>query len=131
QGKQLVEYTTDGTGFVDPSDGSTPGFGIMSVELIPPGLANLPDNTDVVVGVRVFGDTLGGREVESSQLTFPIFVCNGCLVSYPNVAIDPASRACNSTEVPSDPPPCQVGQDDAVDCRYCAGSTGACQVAPS
>ena len=129
QGDRLLHYTADGTGFVDPGDGTNPGFGIMSVELIPPG-ANIPDNTEVIVGVRVFGDTLGGREIESSELTFPIFICSGCLVSYPTIAIDQASGACSSAEEPSDPPPCVVGQDDAVDCRYCAESIPQCEVAP-
>ena len=32
------------------------------------------------ISVYVYGDTLGGDEVESSTLTFPLFVCNGCLV---------------------------------------------------
>jgi hypothetical protein len=129
QGNRLLHYTADGTGFVDPGEGSNPGFGIMSVELIPP-TAVIPDNTDVIVGVRVFGDTLGGREVESSELTFPIFVCRGCLVSYPSIAIQPDTGACGGGEEPSGAPPCVIGQDDAVDCRYCAESTTECQQAP-
>jgi hypothetical protein len=130
QGNRIAHYTADGTGFVDPGESASPGYGIMSVELIPPALTALPDNTDVIVGVRVFGDTLGGREIESSQLTFPIFVCRGCLVSYPAVAIQPDTGECGGSEEPSDPPPCVVGQDDAVDCRYCAESTAECQVPP-
>jgi hypothetical protein len=129
QGNRLEHYTADGTGFVDPGDGSSPGFGLMSVELIPPS-ANLPDDSDVIVGVRVFGDTLGGREIESSELTFPIFVCRGCLVSYPSIAVDPDTRECVGGEEPADPPPCVVGQDDPVDCRYCSGSNAACAQAP-
>ena len=123
-GEMIQEYTVDGTGFVDPGDGSEPGYGVMTVQLIPAGVP-LPTNR-INVGIRVFGTTLGGREVESNQLTFPVSVCTGCLISYPSDALDPGTGECRGGEAPADPAPCVGGQDDAIDCRYCSGSNELC-----
>ncbi len=121
-------FSTTATGFVDPSLGDTPGYGLVAVDLIP-GVNNvtvggqpyLPTNGEVIVTVSVFGDTLGGTSITSSSLTFPIKICYGCLVSFPSKALDPLIK----TRCTGDPPtttPCTFGQDAAVDCRLCVGN---------
>jgi hypothetical protein len=95
----------------------------MSVQLIPGGLVGLGQ---YIIGVRVFGETLGGRDLESSQLTFPVTICDGCLVNFPNEAFDQDIGECIGGEEPVDPPPCVLGQDDSIDCRYCAASNARC-----
>lgn len=38
----------------------------------------------IIARIRVAGETLDGKEVESNEFFFPIEVCNGCLISYPS-----------------------------------------------
>ncbi len=125
----LTEFTVPGTGFVDPGGGDEPGYGVMSVQLLPPTLA-LTAGTRVTTEVRVFGDTLGGDEITSASLTFPITICNGCLISYPLEADDPAVAGYQCTVGDSGSSidtPCRYGQDEYVDCRLCAGTLAICQ----
>jgi hypothetical protein len=135
-GQELTAFTTDGAGFVDPGSGNEPGYGIMFAELLPTSIpvvsAVTPGApTRVNVAVRVFGETLGGEEIESSELLFPIAVCNGCLVSYPSDAIDVARlpRPTCSRGLPPDELPCKMGQDQPVDCRLCQ-ELAICQTLP-
>jgi hypothetical protein len=125
-GSSITEFTVPGTGFVDPGTSDEPGYGVMAAMLIPPGVGS--DGTRIVVEVRVFGTTLGGDEIESATLTFPITVCSGCLVTYPVEAIDPITGQCVLIDGQDPPdPPCRPGQDDPVDCRLLgaqAPSTG-------
>ena len=119
----IVEYTTDGTGFVDPGAGTNPGYGIMYAELIPSGLQL--STTRVNVAVRVFGDTLGGDEIESNQLTFPISICTGCLIDFTRSASD---GTCLTGDLGSGTAaPCRPGQDDPVPCETCAAKKVECQ----
>lgn len=117
----LAEFTVPGSGFVDPGTGDDPGYGILATQLVPSGLS-LPGNTLVVSEVRVFGESLGGEEIESATLRFPIIICTGCLISYPQSADDAAQPGyqCVSTEETTEDLPCHVGQDDPIDCRLCA-----------
>ncbi|MEZ4223143.1 MAG: hypothetical protein R3B13_19525 [Polyangiaceae bacterium] len=127
----IREFTVPVSGFVDPGTGDEPGYGVTGALLIPSGLA-LAAGTRVVADVRVFGDTLGGEEVTSDSLSFPITLCNGCLISYPLDADDPAQpgyQCVSGTDVSSQDSPCRVGQDEAVDCRLC-GNLPICQVPP-
>jgi len=135
-------FTVYGTGFVDVSRSEDPGWGIFYAELIPQGVgqsiqANMGQkvkSTTVIASVKVFGESLGGEELTSSTLTFPIQVCQGCLINFPLDALtpdptDPTAPAICVTSTSSTPGqiPCQVGQDDLVDCRLCAGQNTACQ----
>jgi hypothetical protein len=115
-GNSVGEFSVPGTGFVDPGTSDDPGYGAMSTTLIPPGMG--ASGSQMVVEVRVFGTTLGGDEIESAKLTYPITVCSGCLVSQPLEATDPATGGCLATTGQDLPDlPCRVGQDDFVDCR--------------
>jgi hypothetical protein len=131
-GGVLAEYTTIGTGFVDPAGGSEPGFGAIAADLIPPGAPLAPGL--VVARVRVFGDTLGGQTIESNEYPFPIYVCSGCLVNYPVDAADTtqgpgiyvcALRSDEATVV--EDKICALGQDVVVPCTICAAQSPVCQ----
>lgn len=119
EGENLAEFTVNGTGFINAGTGEDAAFGVMGVTLVPPGLVSAP--AELNVGVRVFGDTLGGQEVESNQLFFPIFVCDGCLISLPADAQDISDPGtCVAGESSSNlETPCRIGQDEPVDCRAC------------
>jgi hypothetical protein len=138
QGAELVpSFSSIGTGFVDASDGEDAAPAAMFATLIPASVApSLPRGT-VVVKVRVFGTTLGGEDVESAELLFPIEVCDGCLVSFPASARDPAlsgtdyqcKQASDTNTVPTSDTdsPCSLGIDFPVACTACSSLYAACQ----
>jgi hypothetical protein len=131
-------FSTVGTGFVDAASGDVPAYGVMSVNLIPPALGSsvAVENARVVLAkVRVFGDTLGGSAITSSELDFPINVCRGCLVRYPASAADPAqgagapylcSKATTATTA-TDSAPCVTGQDQPFSCTLCSSASDVCR----
>lgn len=137
-GEPLVEpFSSTATGFVDAAQGTDPSLSVMYASLIPPSVAgDLPQGT-VVAKVRVFGTTLGGQEVESSELLFPIEVCDGCLVAYPASARDLTEQGteyvCKSATTAEDAPsgdealPCQLGIDLPAPCTTCSGVYAICQ----
>ena len=137
-GKSLGNYSTVGTGFVDSASGDTPAYAAMSVNLIPPALGTNPAVRAakvVLAKIRVFGDTLGGTAITSSELDFPINICDGCLVRYPASAYDvglPAGSAylCSrgtSMTANADTAPCMTGQDEAFSCTFCSASYELCR----
>jgi hypothetical protein len=116
EGATITSFATDGAGFADVGSASDPGYGIMPAELLPRGAAEGLDRVNV--SVRVVGETLGGAEIRSSELIFPINICRGCLVSFPGDGVDALSGNCLATE-PESPPSCLEGQDARTDCRHC------------
>lgn len=139
QGTELVPaFSSIGTGFVDASDGTDAAPAAMFATLIPASVAPLLPAGTVVVKVRVFGTTLGGEDVESSELLFPIQVCDGCLVSFPASARDLtamgdeyqcklASDDKTDTAADSGDTPCSLGIDFPTTCTTCSGVYAACQ----
>jgi hypothetical protein len=138
QGKLLVPaFSAIGTGFVDASDGTAAAPAVMFATLIPASVRDsLPTGT-VVTKVRVFGTTLGGEDINSSELLFPIEICDGCLVSYPAAARDLTAdgdayqcklSSDNAAAAASDSvsQPCEIGIDWAVPCTACSGLYDAC-----
>jgi hypothetical protein len=137
-GKLLGNYSTVGTGFVDAAAGDVPSYAAMSVNIIPPALgssASLLAAGAVVAKIRVFGDTLGNVSVTSSELDFPIRICEGCLVTYPTSAFDPNVPAggaykCTtaaSTNDRTEQLPCVIGQDESFPCTACSASVDLCR----
>jgi hypothetical protein len=138
-GAELVSpFSSTATGFVDAASGTDPTLTVMYASLIPPSVAgDLPEGT-IVAKVRVFGTTLGGQDVESSELSFPIEICDGCLVSYPaearDLTADGTEYVCqvaeagtgesgsNDTELP-----CTLGIDLPAPCTVCSGTYAECQ----
>ncbi|HWZ89656.1 MAG TPA: hypothetical protein VNW92_12420 [Polyangiaceae bacterium] len=125
-------FSTVGTGFVDPAAGDTPSYATMAVNLIPPGLTGLPPQ--VLAKIRVFGDTLGGTSVTSSELDFPITVCNGCLIMYDTPDTTQAAGApfmCATSTASSTQTtavaPCILGQDQQFSCTLCSAAYDVCR----
>jgi hypothetical protein len=130
-GSPIAEFTTIGTGFVHPGGGSDPGFGVATVDVIPAGAPISPGL--VLARMRVFGDTLGGEEIQSNEYSFPIRVCDGCLISYPAEAADmtqgPGVYLCalrSEDSTVSTEQICHVGQDVPVPCSLCAAQSAVC-----
>jgi hypothetical protein len=125
-------FSTVGTGFVDPAAGDAPSYAAMAVNLIPPGLKGLP--AQVLAKIRVFGDTLGGTSITSSELDFPITVCNGCLINYdtPDTTLAANSPFMCATTTASTTQttvarPCVFGQDQSFSCTLCSATPGICR----
>lgn len=119
-GQNLAEYTTNATGFADPARGEAPGWGVSMVALTPSGLLSRGDVADndswseLNIAVSVFGDTLGGDEIESNTFTFPLFVCDGCLLDCSTATT--GTGVCPVTE--DLPTSCFPGQDQLTPCQY-------------
>jgi len=139
QGASLVPaFSSIGTGFVDASDGTDAAPAAMFATLIPASVApTLPRGT-VVAKVRVFGTTLGGEDVESAELLFPIDVCDGCLVAFPASARDLAASGSDyqckqaaddmqAAAADATDGPCTLGIDFPTPCTTCSGLYAACQ----
>lgn len=124
----LEEFSVDGTGFVDPASGTSPGYGVFFATLIANAARINTENRNIIANVRVYGRTLGGREVDSGELAFPIALCEGCLISYPPEA-NGSSTGYDCTIPASDlpPAPCDLGQDEVVDCRLCTNTNPYCR----
>jgi hypothetical protein len=143
-GTEIKSFTIPGNGFVDPSNGAQPGWGLFLTELIdwttakrlrellgaePPPDQRLSTIGRVVAVVKVYGKTLGGRELETGEFRFPIEVCYGCSVSFPPDRTlqgaglpEPNCGDCGDTSSLS--APCVPGQDEAVDCCLCKSYLG-------
>jgi hypothetical protein len=135
-GTQLLSYTDIISGFVDPSLGATPSYGLVTVNILAFDrvMTALPVPTNggtitLVSHVKIQGQTLGRTNVETNEFDFPIDVCSGCLVSFPAGSENPVlplpncqgslmSSGGNGTIVQ----PCALGQDQTVDCRLCQGN---------
>lgn len=137
-GRELGNYSTVGTGFVDASAGDVPSYASMAVNVIPPALGNTDAvrNAKVVLAkIRVFGDSLGNAAITSSELDFPITICRGCLVRYPAYAAattgaanspymcSTAATTAQTTEVA----PCVQGQDAPFACTFCSAAFDICK----
>lgn len=129
-GRTSNPYSTIGTGFVNPSSGDDPGYGVTFVDIVPPGLSNIADQT-IISRVRAYGRTLGGAELESNEYVFPITVCTGCLVQFSTATVDPTQPGGRCRTVSAEDEPefggCFPGQDRMVPCTYCSNSNAACQ----
>jgi hypothetical protein len=137
-GKKLGNYSTVASGFVNAASGDVPAYAAVAVDIIPSALGSsdaVKNAGTVLAKIRVFGDTLGNTPVTSSELDFPIRVCNGCLVSYPTEAADPTSAgggymcttAASTTQTSEEASPCIVGQDSTFPCTVCSGAMTLCK----
>jgi hypothetical protein len=115
-GTAVSEFSVPATGVIQPDSGAEPGFGNVDVTLIPgaeverlldPANGELPpgslNSITRVARVSVFGSTIGGNEVESSEFTYVINVCRGCL----DCGTDINGNALVDTA-------CRSGQDGAI-----------------
>jgi hypothetical protein len=135
-GTVLGNYSTVGTGFIDAASGGVPAYGVMVVTLIPPALgATDPVKTahDLVAKIRVEGEALDGTTLTSTEIGFPIKVCNGCLVQYPASAVDPVVprggdyQCALADYAQKTPTPCALGQDEPFSCVLCSRAYSLCR----
>ena len=134
-GEEETAFTVPASGVIRPEASDDPGFGVISATLIPQAtgadLAADMQRGEVrtrVAEVKVFGQTVGGLDVESASLRYVIRVCKGCLVQYPPAALN-AMGQCSKQSDQNPAEPCFFGQDDVVDCRSCAATNELCQTA--
>lgn len=127
-GTQLTSFSTYASGFVDPSSGTDPGWGLLEVTMIDPKTIDalrtqIPVNgtKKLVARYKVFGQTLGGQSVETNEAQFPINVCLGCLVE------KTAAGCSNLSDTTTVATPCVFGQDEAIDCRLCSQTSSLCK----
>jgi hypothetical protein len=127
-------FSVAGAGFADVTQGESPGWGVVFVDLIPRTVgAALADelrgsraSRTVIAEARVFGTTIGGSEVESGPFVFPIEVCYGCSVFFPLDAMTVDANGnfvCGANAEGFSYETCHPGQDELIDCRACAASS--------
>jgi hypothetical protein len=99
-------------------------------------IENLPNRTaseTVIANIELKGrDPAGGSDVTTPVFSFPISVCNGCLVDFStgNDPTSPVQPNCNKPLAGTDAAqPCFVGQDEAVPCQLCVGARPICDPA--
>lgn len=135
QGREIEgDFSVVGNGFVNPSPSDAPGYGVVFVDLIPATVGDrlqrdlrgegVGASRTVIADVSVFGDTLGGDEVQTASYLFPIKVCYGCSVVFPLEAITAGVDGfqCGSAAESVAFEVCQLGQDSLIDCRACVAT---------
>lgn len=136
-------FTVAGSGAAPPNVATDPGWGVFGAVVIPEGATRVAGALGVIpsvgwvddidVHIRVRGQTAGGQNVESGEFVFPVHVCYGCLVSYPQSALvtDQTTGVTTCSAPMNDVPVtgCSFGQDDPVDCRSCT-SLAVCRTVP-
>lgn len=118
--EECGSFSIFGAGVASVNRSEDAAFGLFSAQLIPPIVTDsIFDDVlnngavTIVASVKVRGETLGGREIESGEFIFPVDVCYGCLIKYNN------GQCCLRTPGESVPEACDLGQDRGVDCRAC------------
>lgn len=121
-------FSTLVTGLVGPSsDGTTPGLGVVSVNVLEPDVAEgllgelqaSGGSAELIAYVKLFGETLGGNDVETDFFQYPFTACAGCLVRFP--APEDGVIDCDSSTGVTNVP-CRVGQNVPVLCPLCKGN---------
>lgn len=106
-------------GFVDPSDGTNPGYGWATVIMLDADTVRALTDAAVRTGktqtvtasVVVHGRTLGGIELETNEFLYPVDVGRGWQCVNPS-----GGGGCyNNPDKPTDD--CWLGLDGAADCR--------------
>jgi hypothetical protein len=106
-GATISSFTMPTTGFIDQASGTTPSYGLAGVVLVDPGAAGAVGAGQTLISrVKIYGETLGGLEVETGWWDFPIFVCDGCLGCECPATIDAEYTLA-----------CRPGNNESVDCR--------------
>lgn len=89
-GAGVTEFTQNLGFVVNPDDSEDPGLAAVGIPAIPAGMG-LPDN-EYTIFVSVFGETLGGIDVESSEFAFPVTVQSGGALTCDSIDNIPEER---------------------------------------
>jgi hypothetical protein len=135
-GAQLAYYTTLGAGFLNPSNGTSPGYGGVTFTIVDPttiealkGQLGWLERQTIVTYTKAFGTTLGGDHIESNTFIFPITVCKGCLIEFFTDPAQVPQPNCQAV-VPATsggPAVCFFGQEAAIPCIDCYSLDAACR----
>jgi hypothetical protein len=140
-GNTLSSFTSLASGTpVEPQSANAAGA-IVPITIIDPATAEKfardlkpLDKRQLVAFVKIFGQTLGNKSIESGEYQFVVSVCKQCLVSFSASATDPALPLPNCGAPRKDAAPgkgvCAIGQDDIVSCQDCQNNPGCKPVAP-
>jgi hypothetical protein len=71
-GSAAPAFTINFAATIHPDDSEDPGLAVLPVPIVPPTLNLGPG--DYQVGITVFGETLGGTDVESGDFSFPVTI---------------------------------------------------------
>jgi hypothetical protein len=155
QGNQLTTFTRLAAGTIYPAVGGVPGYAPITVTTIDSATAaglcapnplgqcaassqsaqilNAGGLVRLVTYARFFGNTLGGKYIESDEFEFPVDVCKGCLIAFTPQDIKPGfpspnclGNAALGSSTAQQSLPCWPGQDLMIDCLQCQ-SVPACQ----
>jgi hypothetical protein len=142
-GDPIKSFTRLAATTIPPSTGATPGFGAVQVVILDPD--TVVNDSDVISTIqpspipggsvvrfvtytKIFGKTLGGKDVESNEFEFPVDVCAGCLVNFTDGPDHPTPNCVvgTSTSTTTTAIPCQPGQDVPVPCSIACPSIPVC-----
>ena len=122
-GGEITSYTVQLAAQVEPASGSAASYAYFGVTLVDSDTVALlrkaltlrGPSKRVVAYFKVFGQTLGGESVESSEYQFPIDTCLGCLVAFTGQPCGGGGAASTTQAVA-----CTAGQDQYQDSCLCA-----------
>lgn len=79
----------------------------------------------LIARIRVAGETVDGKEVESNEFLFPVDMCNGCSVTYPGSLLEQRGGRTECPRTKLDPEGNQVlGPSLSDECIQRAGADG-------
>lgn len=140
-GSLIREFTSLATGFADAASSSAPSYATVGIialdaptrDILLPSLPNRVVSKTILINIKAFGTTLGGKDVESGEFQLPMQVCNGCLVDFSTGNEDTLPAAmqpnCKKPSMMAATPatsPCFLGQDEPVACQLCEKTRVAC-----
>lgn len=130
-GATIGSFTSLAAGYVYSPIAGTPAYTVLDVTILDATTGQKVKATvspghdaHVLASLSVFGTTRRGIQVQSDTFSFPIDVCEGCLVSFAPQDMDPSlpEPNCASWQQAGTGPatvPCVMGQDTPVDCGQC------------
>jgi len=81
-------------------------------------------SVEVIARIRVKGETVDGRAVESNEFLFPITVCNGCSITYPPIFLEQEGRSWNCPLLFEDNPDQEILASGFERPEVCSASLG-------
>jgi len=140
-GTLIREFTSLATGFADAAQNNAPSYASIGItaldaptrDILLPTLPNRVVSRTILINIKAFGTSLGGKDVESGEFQLPMQVCNGCLVDFSTgnddtlpPAQQPNCKKPNTMAASAATEPCFAGQDEHILCQDCVKTREAC-----
>lgn len=131
-GNLVGAFRAPTNGVIDPQSSNSPSFTPIGAVIIDAKVSSalrdkIPlrgEPQTVIANVRAKASTFAGTEVKSGTFSFPIRVCNGCLVDF-SAAYDQATKTYDCKKElllgTGTVLPCTTGQDEGIPCQFCQG----------